>query len=74
MKFEQGKLVVLELGEGFSLPPILRDWNKELAYEDGVRFVRVSLNGSEIVPWELEDAVGIGEDAAWVVGEIFKGL
>lgn len=63
---ESVKVVVLELGVGLNTPGVLRWPNEDLVSEsEGFRLVRVGMDVSGYVPWELEEqdlAVGISGD------------
>ena len=60
------KVVVLELGVGLNTPGVLRWPNEDLVSEsEGFRLIRVGMDASGCVPWELEEqdlAVGISGD------------
>jgi NAD-dependent SIR2 family protein deacetylase len=59
-------VVILELGVGLNTPGVLRWPNEDLVSEsDGFKLIRVGMDASGCVPWELEEegvAVGITGD------------
>lgn len=63
---ESVKVVVLEVGVGLNTPGVLRWPNEDLVSEsEGFRLIRVGMDASGCVPWELEEqglAVGISGD------------
>lgn len=74
--WETGNTVVLELGVGLNTPGVIRWPNEHLVAESssrGVRLIRIGLDASGCVPWELEEddlALGIMGDIGMALKEL----
>lgn len=69
-------VVILELGVGLNTPAVLRWPNEDLVSEsEGFRLIRVGMDASGCVPWELEEegvAVGITGDIKVVLDALLS--
>lgn len=61
------RLVILEVGAGWNTPGVLRYVSEDLAKTGAASLIRIGIKGSEIVPWELDYAVGVEGDAKEVI-------
>ncbi|KAK7470123.1 hypothetical protein VKT23_001564 [Stygiomarasmius scandens] len=65
-------LVILEIGSGWNTPSVLRWVSESLVEDKAAKLVRVGLKGSEMVPWSLENTVGVEGDANEVIERLVK--